>query len=578
MAVLAILGLTAVVYWRVTGGDFVWDDIVCLSNQPWMLKDDAWRDFFAHDYCGIPNYFRPLASALFMLEMRVFDASPARMHLVSLALHLANCVLVWRLALAFRFAPHALGRPLSYVAMMLYALHPALIEPVAWISAQTELTVTLFVLMGLLANLSIDGMVLRAAIVSICFLLAACCKESAVAFPLAIVVCDWMRQNSSPDQGPLDRLRAVIQRQWVTYVGIVVAGLLYLSLRYAQLGYVLHTHDTNTLPLLAQLQVVCYLYCAYWRLIVWPMVGLGPVHLLDEASLASISPSSLLIDAAAIAIALVAGIAGWKRKAPGFLLAGTTVLLLPVLHVIPVAFDESIFHDRYLMTPLAFALAALPNTLGALLMGARMRTLAIGGALAVWIGFALANIHVTLPLWGDNTSLWRWALQREPDSISARENLFGSYVMHDDPRASSFARGLVDDPNLCSICLLNVAYFGLLKHDLDLTTGALARLEASGAPGFDARMLAAERVAVARLLEEQGELAKAEAVYRSAITSMPHDPELRMSLALLLTREGREVDARRTSNEALELMPAQDREQRRREFEQTTHGETERQP
>ena len=222
----AIVALTTAVYWQVINGAFVWDDVVCLKDQSWMLKAGAWKDFFAHDYCGIPNYFRPLASALLMLELRLFNADPAPMHLVSLGIHLINCLLVWRLAVSMRFSNRASSTLLPCLAMLLYALHPALIEPIAWISAQTELTVNAFMLLALLANAAIASSVARASAVSICFLLAACCKESAVALPFAIAVFDWMRtEPSSHRDRSVDQLRALIRQHWPTYVGIAAAGV-----------------------------------------------------------------------------------------------------------------------------------------------------------------------------------------------------------------------------------------------------------------------------------------------------------------------------------------------------------------
>lgn len=552
---------------------FVWDDLVCLRDQPWMLQADAWRTFFVHDFCGVTNYFRPVAAALFVSQMRLFEANPAPMHLVSLALHLLNCILVWRVALALSPASRMGNKLLPCLSVLLYALHPALIEPIAWISAQTELTVTLFMLLGLLANASIRGTTSRAAAVSICFLLAACCKESAVAFPLLVALCDWT-QLAPAGRSAIANVRTLLRQHWQTYLGMVLAGTLYLVLRHAQLGYVLQTHAADTLPSLTRIQEVCYLYLTYWRLMVWPMVGIGPVHLVDDATLASLSATSLLIDTGAVGIALYAAIACWKRTAGGRLVAGATVLLLPVLHLLPVTFDESLYHDRYLMAPLAFALAALPQLLAKVLAGVRVRALVLGAATTVWVACAIANIHVTLPLWSDNISLWRWALRSSPQSISARENLFAGYVMRDDPATPAFARSLVDDPHMCSICLLNVAYFGLLKNDLDLTADALARLQISGSPGFDAPMIASEDVAMGRLLEQRNDPLNAESAYRAAIKVAPQDGHSRMSLALLLARQNRSEEARRAADEALTLFPPEERDEQRSEFEQALRSPT----
>src|SRR4051812_2532208 len=93
-----VLCLVGVVYWPLHLADFVWDDQVCMYDAEWLRQGDVWNRFISTDFCGWKNYFRPLVVALFSIELRAFDATPGPMHLVSLALHLANIVLVGLLA------------------------------------------------------------------------------------------------------------------------------------------------------------------------------------------------------------------------------------------------------------------------------------------------------------------------------------------------------------------------------------------------------------------------------------------------------------------------------------------------
>jgi len=567
LTMLAILVVTAVVYWDSRAGALVWDDIVCLRDPAWMRQDDAWRTFFAHDFCGITNYFRPLAAGLFMLQVRAFDLDPASMHTVSLALHLANCLLVGLLTFALCGAGRTSRRLLLCAPMLIYALHPALVEPVAWISAQTELVVTFWMLLGLLLNVLLHRATARALLVALCFFLAACAKESAVAFPLALALCDWTRLRAPP-AGTGAQIGALLRRHWQTYAGIVGAGILYLVLRHAQLGYVLNAGDSSALSGVARAQEVGFLYLTYWRLMVWPMLGLGPVHLFDEAQFGVLTAHALLIDAAAIAIASYGVVACYRRARGGLLVAGATVLLLPVLHVLPVTFDESLYHDRYVMAPLALALALLPDTLAPLLHGARLRQLALALIGIVWLGLALINIRVTLPLWADDIALWQWALRLHPQSISARENLFASYVVREDARAFGLARQLIAEPSPCATCLLNVAYFGMHEHDQALATAALTRLQENPVVTHDARLFGAYQVAAGRLFELQQDRSHAEAAYRAAMAAVPADPQPRLQLAMLLARAGDTDAARRIEQEALALLAPADRAEPQRQFEQ----------
>jgi protein O-mannosyl-transferase len=574
-AILAVLCLTAALYWPVRLGAFVWDDIVCLRDQTWLLRDDVWQQLFARNFCGLTNFFRPAAAILWALQLRAFDVSAAPMHVVSLVIHLLNSVLVGWLGFALCETRAAWrGKLLVGLPMLLYALHPALVEPVAWISAQTELVLTFFMLLGLLANTIMTHAPARALAVSACFFLAACTKETAVAFPLALAVMDWTRMPRSAPLGRVAGIRNLLRWQWRTYAGMVVAGIAYLVLRHQQLGYLVDAQEGSALSAFARTQEVCYLYLMYWRLMIWPMIGLGPVHIVDEMQFAAVSATSLAIDVGVLAFAVYAVIACWQRRLLGRLIVVVSALLLPVLHIIPVPFDESLYHDRYAMAPLALAIALLPDVLFQITNGAaRIRRLAIAAMLAVWLLLAVFNVRLNLPLWSTDTTLWQWALSLHPQSISARENLFASYVTHDDPRALEFARAMAADTVPCPTCLLNVAYFAMREHELMLAAAALERLKAIGNLAYDSRLRTAYAMASGQLLELTHDVASAETAYREAIAASPHEPYPQLQLAMLLARAGKIDEANRFEHAALALFAPNERAEHQREFEQALQAQ-----
>ena len=87
---LGAIAATAAVYWPVLRGALVWDDLLCLRDQPWLREEHAWLRVFAPDFCGWTNYFRPAAIALFVLESRHFGIDPGPMHASSYAAILAG--------------------------------------------------------------------------------------------------------------------------------------------------------------------------------------------------------------------------------------------------------------------------------------------------------------------------------------------------------------------------------------------------------------------------------------------------------------------------------------------------------
>ena len=564
-AMLAALAAVVAAYWPVLHGALVWDDLLCLRDQDWLRGDGAWQRVFAPDFCGWTNYFRPVAVALFVFDTRNFGVDPAPMHALSLSLHLANTLLVGLIARTLSANRGASAAILPGVAMLLYGVHPALVEPVAWISAQTELAVTFFMLLGIFLNLVLRRTLARAIGVAACFLLAACSKESAISFPLLLPIVDWL--TLPPPSAALPwriRVARLWHRQWATYLGVFIGGLVYLALRFWALGYILHSGDKSMqLAPFAHVQEIAWLYLIYWRSLVWPMVGLNPVHLIDERQFATLSVGSLLFDLCAAAIIAYGAMAFWKRSFAGGLIAIVTASLLPVLHILPIGFDESLYHERYAMAPLAAMLALLPRSIASF-QPARIVRICISGALAIWLIAAVANIRVMLPLWADDTSLWQWALRANPASVSARENLLASYIAGKNPRAHDFADALIVDSIPCPTCLLNVAYFSMSDGNTARADAALARLDAT----TDVHLRQAAGVARAHLQEMQNDAVGAERAYRAAGALDPREPMTQLQLALFLAHVGKIDESRRIEESALQLFAPSQRAQRRKEFDE----------
>jgi tetratricopeptide (TPR) repeat protein len=576
-----VLALTAVVYWPVWHAGFVWVDKICFYDNAWLRHGDEWKHFIFRNFYDWTNYFRPLVVALFVAEVRGFDVAPGPMHLVSLGLHLANTLLVGMLAHKLLVNVRGPNRsaPLIGLAMLLYALHPALIEPVVWISCQFELVVNLFILLGLLANIAIRQTVLRAVAVASCFFLAACAKESAAVFPLLLVLIDWMRADLGNGKAGLwPGAKAQLRRQWPVYICIFAAGLAYLALRHWALGFLVNGGAHESMFSLSHWQTVTYTYLAYCRILVWPMQGLGPLHVVDTHAFASLNTLSLAIDGAAAIIALGGAYLALKRRPVGILATAFTLSLLPVLHIAPVEFDESLYHERYAMTAIAMVCALLPVVLVTLPRRAfQFRSIAVAAAAvaALWLGMAVANIRVTLPLWTDEVKLWLWVLRENPGSFDARNHLLSTYIERNDrPRAREIGDLLLKEKPPCPMCMINIANLAFADGDAARAAAALneARRTIGRVPGKS--LTQAFILATGEVRELQDDARGAEEAYRDAVTLEPMDPDARLNLALLLARQRRAPEARLAFAQALALLAPDELTAAQRFFEQTlAHAE-----
>ena len=144
----------------------------------------------------------PITYMSYMADITLFGPGPEPHHLVNVAFHMANVVLL--LALAWRLAG---GRCNEWIvlAVAFWGLHPQRVEAVAWIASRKELLWAFFALLGLLAH----ERGLRAPCPSarkllwqggscICCALACMSKPTAMCFPLLALCVDWMRPEANP--------------------------------------------------------------------------------------------------------------------------------------------------------------------------------------------------------------------------------------------------------------------------------------------------------------------------------------------------------------------------------------------
>jgi tetratricopeptide (TPR) repeat protein len=572
---IVILGLVALAYRQVGSAGFIWDDKIDFKDAAWLRHGDDWWKFMAQGIAGWVNYFRPLVVALMTLELRLFDVNATPMHLVSLGIHLANTALVGLLALRLTGSDSGSmrARIAAGATMLLFGLHPALIEPVVWISCQGDLVVTFLVLLALHCNAMFERTPLRAFAVGLCFFLAACAKESAAALPLLLVIFDAyaIAPNTATTSWP-ETIKAIWKRQKFVYLAVLLAGLTYLVLRHIALGFLVSQIGNESFLSIPRLQKICFTYLTYWRILLWPMVGLGPLHVVDEQRFAIVDMASIATDVATLLIAIAGVFCFIKRKAGGSLILAFSVALIPALNIVPVAFVESVYHERYAMTALAMACVWLPLMMLALHTQPAIRRVidaAAFGAILVWLGFAVLNIQVTVPLWSDDLNLWQWALRQDPHSIIAEDHLLTEYMAHDDyAHARALADRLVAEKAQCPNCMLNAAYLALADRDVERASVALNGLQQGAALAYDSRLLHGFILASAELRELQGDFKGAEEAYHDAVTADPYDPSPHMQLAMMLIRQGRIEEAHTAADTALSLYSSDIREQHRRELEQ----------
>ncbi len=194
--IAVVLALTFAVYIPTLRYQFVHDDRGQIVENPAVHSWHAVPTYFtSHVWAAVMpealgNYYRPL----FLLWLRINDAVFGNhawgWHLTTILAHVLTTLLVY--LLAWRLG---IGRDGGLLAALIFGLHPAHIEAVAWISGVTEPLLGILLIASLLGYVQsrVEGAgALKWKVISLAlFALAMLEKETAVILPGLLLVYEW---------------------------------------------------------------------------------------------------------------------------------------------------------------------------------------------------------------------------------------------------------------------------------------------------------------------------------------------------------------------------------------------------
>lgn len=194
-------------YLPTLGYGLVWDDHDLIENNTLMsapggllrlMRSDFWVGSGQHS-----GFWRPLISLSYWLDLRVFGGQPWGFHAMNVAAHAAVSALV---ALVLEQAGiAALG---ALLAGLWFALLPAHVEPVAFVSGRTDVYCALFVLLAFLLDrrARAAGRAWPGWGATLALALALLAKEASVALLPLLAIAEWVRP-ARPGAPRRDRLR-----------------------------------------------------------------------------------------------------------------------------------------------------------------------------------------------------------------------------------------------------------------------------------------------------------------------------------------------------------------------------------
>jgi Flp pilus assembly protein TadD len=522
---IALLWLvTLAAYLPVLSGGFLWqDDRVITANETirsWPTLLNTWR------HPRAMPIWRPVADTLLWPQHIVWHAwNPGGYHLISLAFHLVNTLLVWKLM-------RRLNLPGALVAAGLFALHPVGVHAVGWLAQQPVLVATMFSLSAVLVwlrwseidpplpeidgawNLSHKKWLL--AIVTVVLLLAALLSDAPTAcfVPVAMYLIAWWKFADTKAIVPL----AVLTIGVTAFVVWAEQSQSAEPAALASRAMIVPVAARGVLFHLGKLVLPYPLLLAYsrWNMAAW--MWLFPLALV-----------------AAI------GLIVWKRDRIGRgAVAGAlgfAALVLPpvALHDARGGGDGFVTDSQQYLARAALLIAA-----AALLVPLVPEPDEEGRHRATrpLIGFALMLLLVGLTwLAGEtcrsNRVAWEHALAHDPDSRIARAELGNLALATDQPQEAveQFRQLVASDPS-DGEAQLRLGEALMRQNRLD---DAAAHFERAAA--LHPRDPEPQRMRGAAA-ERRGDLPTAKGFYEQAIAIDPRDDRSRNNLATLYARQG----------------------------------------
>ncbi len=418
---IALACLVALVFWPIVGFEFVDLDVrQQVIDNPHIrgLTGENLKHILTSR--SISSYY-PVRTLTYALDYQFWGLNPAGFKLTNGLIHLANVLLVfWLVLRLFRHPASVGGSPgaswdvaVATFSAGLFAVHPVVVEPVAWVAGREELLMTLGAL-GCIhfyitaRQMSEKGGRTPAALVCYAGAALCCgaaCLSNAVAAVIPLLITAWdVLTLARPTLWRILRNTGVL---WVIGIATIVVK---------RVCEFLDLSDTaEPLFSIQRLMLVLKVYWLNVKTLVWP-TGLAVSH--DWTFPQNLLEREVVLGGIALALTCVVL---WKLRQRKLILFGLVwfgLALTPSSQMMPHHIDRA---DRFLYLPLVGLVVAAAlglRSLGNVLKGRRIAAVvALGAALLLLLGAASA---FQVQKWRNDVAMWGNCVRLDPDNAQLR--------------------------------------------------------------------------------------------------------------------------------------------------------------
>jgi protein O-mannosyl-transferase len=406
-----LVAITVVAYAPVWNAGFIWDDDDHLTENRCIVGPLGLTQIWTS---GQAVYY-PLVLTSFWVLHKFVGLNPLPYHVVNVFMHGGAAVLLWSVLRQLHVRGALLGAAL-------WALHPVMVQSVAWITELKNTQSCLFYLLSILFFLKADRVESRIeqrwhfGLSFAFFAMAIASKPSTVMLPVVLVLCLWW-------------LRVRIRQRLFVLAPFFLLSAVASTWTIWQQRFLSGAHGPEWVQTwLQRLAISGMDVWFYLGKLVWPtpLIFIYPRWKIDATLLSTFLPLLMVVGGLLFL--------WWKRNGPlrpvFFSAAYFVISLFPVLGFFNVYFFRYSFvsdHFQYLASIGPLALAASGIITGLDFLGKAKLSLkpALSGALLLTLGILTWSQAET---YKDIETLWRTTLSRNSDCWMAHNNLTGALL------------------------------------------------------------------------------------------------------------------------------------------------------
>jgi protein O-mannosyl-transferase len=563
-AALSVAAFAA--YWPALFGGYVWDDDSHVTRPELRTLHGLYRIWFEP---GATQQYYPVLHSAFWVEHRLWGDLPLGYHLANVLLHVAGCLLLYRVL-------RQLAVPGALLGAAVFALHPVCVESVAWISEQKNTLSTVFYLGAALAYLQFDERRQREryALASGLFVLALLSKSVTASLPAALLVLFWWKRGRLSLKGDVLPL--------APWFGLSAAAAAVTP--WVESKFIGAQGSAFSLGLVERFLVAGRALWFYLGKILWPspLVFIYPRWTIDAHE----AWQYVFPIGAVLALAALFALRNRTRAplAAALLFAGALFPALGFVNVYPFVFSFVADHFQYLAAAAIIPALCAGLSVVADRLPSREKKVSRAFAAALLIVLGVLTWH-QCGKYRELETFYRAILDKNPDSWLAHDNLGVVLVRRGklNEAVGHYQEAIRLNPaypeaynNYGNVLAMTrrwpeaaEAYAGALRARPSFVAAEINWGNAMNDAGqFDeaerhyrkalgqGREDPAAHYGLANALANSGRLSEAVSEYRATLRLQPDSPEALANLGLALAGEGRFPEAIAQIGEAIRLRPA----------------------